>query len=782
MQLGVAADLATECAADVEGDSERRRAPRVEAPPTRLGLDRVCPEMALSQLRSATVGRLVSVRATVTRVGAIRPLVRSACFSCAKCGAGADDDSLRARFEDGKYDPPSRCSGDSCKARRFDLIRETARTVDFQKIRIQQQFDDAPAEDAAAAKANANDDAGRVPRSLDVEMVGASLVDRCVPGDIVVVSGIVKSIQSDVASGRHDKRALSRSVFVLYLEAVSVVNLTRTQDADADCGADGGADRPSSRELARMQAIAADEDPVALVVASLCPSIYGHELVKLSLLLGLFGGSSRDDASFEAKSLEHAATAHQHDGRSAAPSRAARGEAAVAAPASTRDHVSVRSSSHVLIVGDPGLGKSQMLRAAAAVAPRAVYVCGNTTTATGLTVSVSRDGGERGASALEAGALVLADRGACLIDEFDKMDPGQHAGLLEAMEQQQISIAKAGVVASLSARAAVLAAANPVGGQYDRSKTVSENLKLSQPLLSRFDLVFILVDDADDSHDTLLSRHVIRMHSSRSTNHEAAQRRDGGRGGEGADGDGEGQGAGATQDRGLSAVRCPLEARLRRGGANCGEPVPRGLLRKYVAHARRTCRPQLSTEAARLLQETYLEMRRAAAAAPRAAMPITMRQLESLVRLAQARAKLELRHVVTAQDARDVVELLKASVADACKTATGAPDYSRAASGMSAAKHLRALVEALHVEADRKRDPWFSIHDVEHTAISARLTSNRNTRDVLDMLREQNYLLYQPHLNKEAPYRLASSKYASQTATQASTRTQASNRTQATNR
>lgn len=215
----------------------------------------------------------------------------------------------------------------------------------------------------------------------------------------------------------------------------------------------------------------------------MCPGIFGHELVKAGLLLGLLGG--------------------------ARPSSEDSGDAQVATGRPVGTEFSIRSDVHVLIVGDPGLGKSQLLRAAAALAPRAVFVCGNTTTTAGLTVAVSREGGGRGDMAIEAGALVLADRGVCCIDELDKISCDPHA-LLEAMEQQQISIAKSGVVTSLRSRCAILAAANPVGGHYNRRKTVSENLKIAAALLSRFDLVFILLDKPDIGHDRMISEHIMK--------------------------------------------------------------------------------------------------------------------------------------------------------------------------------------------------------------------------------------------------------------------------------
>ncbi|KAH8061474.1 hypothetical protein JL722_4101 [Aureococcus anophagefferens] len=530
--------------------------------------------LPLAQLRSEQVGRFVAVRATVTRASAVRPLVVAASFSCAKCGAGEADDALRVKFPDGNFASPTCCVSGECKSRSFDLKRGSAAALDYQKIKVQQQFDEGP---AAAARACA------APR-------------RRVPGPRV-----------------------------------------------------GGP-------------IAGDDDVLGLLVGSLAPAIYGHELVKLGLLLGLFGGTKDDD---------------DDDDRDAARAAAARpgarddvaldfADPALAGKAPRRsDRVSVRANSHVLVVGDPGLGKSQMLRAAAVAAPRSVYVCGNTTTATGLTVSLNRDAD--GAPALEAGALVLADRGACCIDEFDKMDGGQHAGLLEAMEQQQISIAKAGVVASLSARCSVLATRTPSAASADR------------------------------------------------------------------------------------ALRNPL---------------PLGHFRKYVAYARRFVSPKLDVGAALLLQRTYLEMRAAHAADPAKTMPITTRQLESLVRLAQARAKLELRANVTEDDARDVVALLRESVRDACTTPTGAVDFSRAVGGMSASRAVKALVAALHADADARRDPYFTMADVKDLARRAGVETSKPIADLVDILRDQSDLMYQKRDDGSFAYKLTSCQYeGSQTST-----------------
>ena len=163
------------------------------------------------------------------------------------------------------------------------------------------------------------------------------------------------------------------------------------------------------------------------------------------------------------------------------------------------------------MVGEPGMGKSQMLKHIANVAPRGVYVCGNSTTNAGLTATLVRDQFTNEQN-LEAGALVLSDLGTCCIDEFDKMTSDQHT-LLEAMEQQTVSIAKGGILGSLSARCAVVAAANPSTGHYNRSRTIMDNIKISNAILSRFDLVFLMLDDPDLQRDKKLSEHVMRLHS-----------------------------------------------------------------------------------------------------------------------------------------------------------------------------------------------------------------------------------------------------------------------------
>mmetsp|Transcript_21197 Transcript_21197/g.58947 ORF Transcript_21197/g.58947 Transcript_21197/m.58947 type:complete len:461 (-) Transcript_21197:980-2362(-) len=400
--------------------------------------------------------------------------------------------------------------------------------------------------------------------------------------------------------------------------------------------------------------------PFDLLVRSLCPSIIGHHAVKAGILLCLLGGTPP--------------LSEQMD----------RGN-------------TIRSNSHILIVGDPGMGKSQMLLAATQLASRSVYVGGNTASTTGLTVTLTKEeGGETG---IEAGALVLADQGVACIDELDKC---KHLdGLLEAMEQQSVSIAKAGVVASLPARCSIVAAANPKHGSYNMSKSVAENLNIARPILSRFDLVFILRDRSDRDHDRLVSSNIMNLYRKPSATAKSGQR----------DGferltnellsksNGQDQTSATDQNyfANMEPGRVPLEKRLP-WVAGFNEPLPARLVRDYIAYAREYCKPKLTPEAATVLKDYYMDLRYPGNGRhSRDSIPITTRQLEALIRLSQARAKACLREFVLREDALDVVELMKKSVEQVHTDEYGMVDRSRAgARGQSNRKLRREFLKELH--------------------------------------------------------------------------------------
>ncbi|PKU73219.1 DNA replication licensing factor MCM3 like 1 [Dendrobium catenatum] len=554
-------------------------------------------------------------------------------FTCAKCGT-----TITRAFPDGKFSPPIGCTIHGCRSRTFSPVRSTAKAIDFQKVRIQEILKSGIYEE------------GRVPRTVECELT-EDLVDFCIPGDVVTVTGIIKVINNYMDIGGGKFKAKNQGLYYLYLEAVSVRN--SKSHAVSEELSDLHTFSPRDLEFIVKFLDENGPDTFRQIVQSFCPSIYGHEFVKAGITLALFGGVQKYSMD--------------------------------------ENKVPVRGDIHVIVVGDPGLGKSQLLQAAAAVSPRGIYVCGNATTNAGLTVAVVKDH-MTSDYAFEAGAMVLADSGSCCIDEFDKMS-AEHQALLEAMEQQCVSVAKAGLVASLSARTSVLAAANPVGGHYNRAKTVNENLKMSAALLSRFDLVFILLDKPDEVLDKRVSDHIMALHAGNGEHLFPAKKQS--------------RVLGSCGDIAFGATGS-LISRLRLDHKKDKDfvPLPGPLLRKYIAYARTYIFPRMSRPAADILQKFYLRLRDHNTSAD--GTPITARQLESLVRLAEARARLDLREEITAKDAMDVVEIMKESLYDKLLDEHGFVDFTRNG-GMSRQKEAKRFLSALHKESELKQDECFSI-------------------------------------------------------------------------
>lgn len=495
------------------------------------------------------------------------------------------------------------------------------------------------------------------------------------------------------------------------------------------------------------------------LVHALAPGIYGHEMVKAALVLALFGGVGCEKEAREEKRKKRKNKARKKKKRNDDDESSSSDDDdderdpsdffSSFSSSNNNSNSSItprrRSEIHVLLCGDPGLGKSQLLKAAAAAAPRGVFVCAASGTAAGLTASVSRDP-LTGQATLEAGALALADKGCCCVDEFDKLaaDPG---ALLGALEQQEVAVAKAGVLARLPARASLLAAANPAGGSHDPTKSLAENVALPRALLSRFDLVFLMEDKPTPAADAALAAHVLALAGGAGPAGARAAAKaalascgvgvgGGGGGGSllalgGGGGSGSGRGGGTQGEEGNDPLfslpppppqpllslpppasqatpgggwigereqqqqqqqrsnnrwrqknnngalvprssppskrqqqqqqqRRPLAERLLHPFPADADPIPRSLFRTYVAYARAHCHPTLSRAARRALREAYLRMREEAAA--QGARHVTPRALEALARLAEARARADLREIVTAEDAEDAAELAGAAL------------------------------------------------------------------------------------------------------------------------
>ena len=358
------------------------------------------PTHTIKELKASTIGKLICIKGTVIKASSIKPFLRSMIFQCSTCKSEKE-----ITFRDGKYVVPKKCA--SCNATTFVPLRHTIKITETQRIRVQE----------------VDEGEGRIPRSIECELVH-ELVNTCVPGDTVIVSGVLK--RNENVPKTFSKRNKDQTIYEPFI-SVNYIENCRSDIENKDIF------EFTENDMKFIENIKEKEHLLRLLVHSLCPPIYGHYIVKAALLLILFGGTRKQEMG------------------------------------------KIRADSHLLIVGDPGLGKSQMLRAIANVVPRGVYVSGSSTTKTGLTVSLHRYAGTSDFT-LESGALVLGDQGVCCIDEFDKMEKGDYSSLLEAMEQQSISIAKAGICCTLPARTSVITAANPIEGHFNKGKTISENI------------------------------------------------------------------------------------------------------------------------------------------------------------------------------------------------------------------------------------------------------------------------------------------------------------------
>ncbi|MGQ9460884.1 MAG: minichromosome maintenance protein MCM, partial [Candidatus Bathyarchaeaceae archaeon] len=392
---------------------------------------------------------------------------------------------------------------------------------------------------------------GQLPRWIEVKLDGRDVVDIARPGDHVSVVGILRAEAPTLP------QVGKLRLFVLHLDTNSIDVVSKEPEAILI----------SPEEEKQIIELARDPWVHRKILRSIAPSIYGYEHIKEAIMYLLFGGAPK----------------HLPD-------------------------ITIRGDMNVLLIGDPGTAKSQLLQYVARIAPRGLYTSGRGTTAAGLTAAVLRE--RAGGMTLEAGALVLADKGVAAIDEIDKMRPEDRVAIHEVMEQQTVSVAKGGIVATLNARTAILAAANPALGRYNTYGTVTENIALPVTILSRFDLIFVLRDIPEKELDTKMTEHILDLH--------------------------------------------------RTGVASVEAPIPPDLFRKYISYAK-NIKPVLTKEAMERLKDFYLAMR-SASETEGTPIAITARQLESLVRVAEARARIALRKEVLAEDAEASIAIMKRSL------------------------------------------------------------------------------------------------------------------------
>ncbi|KAK9824374.1 hypothetical protein WJX72_009826 [[Myrmecia] bisecta] len=435
---------------------------------------------------------------------------------------------------------------------------------------------------------------GQLPRSTEV-IVEDDLVDACKPGDRVSIVGIYKTIPpraTGTVSG----------VFRAVVVANNVRKLVR----------DAGSVDITEQDLANADKLAAEPDVLEQLAASIAPSIYGHEIIKKGLILLLLGGRERNLAN----------------------------------------GTHLRGDINCLMVGDPGVAKSQLLRAVMNVAPLSVSTTGRGSSGVGLTAAVTTDS-DTGERRLEAGAMVLADRGVVCIDEFDKMNDVDRVAIHEVMEQQTVTIAKAGIQTSLNARCSVVAAANPLYGSYDHHTSITKNINLPDSLLSRFDLLFIVLDLMTATTDRAIATHVLGQHRYRAPGddgrnpvNEQQQRED--------DNEEEDE-EGGEQESEMYAKYDPRLHGARVPGQK--EPLTLTFLKKFITIVkRRGSDIELSGEAMDKICEYYVELR---AGSQTHALPVTVRTLETIIRLSTAAAKARMADEVEQADVEVARNIMK---------------------------------------------------------------------------------------------------------------------------
>ncbi len=508
----------------------------------------------MRDLNPKDVNHLISITGIIIKTSEVFPEMKDALFRCTKCS-----NLVQTPIDRGKLSEPYFCQ--KCATRHsFELVHNLCTFSDKQFVKMQETPENVPE--------------GETPQNVSL-IVYDDMVDCSKPGDRVEITGIYRAQPHRVT---RNKRILM-SIFQTYIDVVSVSSTSKNrglimeeEDIDNDNVELTGED------IHRIKELALDPNIYRILEQSLAPSIWENEDVKKGLLCQLFSGSKKDFSK---------------DRRT-----------------------NFRNDINVLLVGDPSVAKSQLLQFVHKIVPRGIYTSGKGSSAVGLTAYITKDPETR-ELVLESGALVLSDKGICCIDEFDKMSDDTKTILHEVMEQQTISIAKNGIVCSLNARTAILAAANPKESRYNLTKSLVYNIQLPPTLLSRFDLIYLMIDKPNRPNDERLAQHILALYSPET--YKAYKQN--------------------------------------------SKELPRELFTKFISYARKNINPTIPPELTEEMVQTYLSMRnRGRGAAARTTITATPRQLESLIRIAEALAKMRLSEIVELKDVKEAARLIDVAI------------------------------------------------------------------------------------------------------------------------
>lgn len=524
----------------------------------------------IKDIGSQYVGKLISVEGVIRQITDALPKLTIATWQCRRCG-----NTYKTPQEGQELQMPAFCE---CRHRDFLLVQEQSSFIDYQKVQIQEPLE----------KLKGNQQASYIDIYLSDDQV-----HKVTAGDKVKFCGML----------RLKPPKAKDNVFGRYLQAEHV--------------------EETDREFEEVEILPEEEEGIRelsknpkvyeMLRNSIAPTIYGHDAVKESIVLQLFGGVK--------KTL----------------------------PGDQK----IRGNIHILLVGDPGTGKSQILQATNNIAPKSIYTAGRTTSGIGLTAAAVKDDFGEGGWTLKAGALVLASGGICMADELDKMAPEDRVALHEAMEQGMISVAKAGMVTRFRADTSILAAANPKFSRFDPYQPFIEQINMVASLISRFDLFFMIRDVLDKTKDEQISNHILKTHRS-------------------------GELIAQNQKKGIKLKKEDLET-IKQVST---PPIEAEMLRKYISFARQNVFPVLSSEATKEIGDFYMQLRDMGR--QEGSYAATHRQLEGLVRLSEASARIRLHDVVEKEDAERATRLVKTCLSDLLTDPeTGKIDYDIIATGQT---------------------------------------------------------------------------------------------------